>query len=393
MMRRRTSTIDAPRRGLRRRRRTVIEGAVRIDPRTKNMLHRIEPGEIAIILHEDLDQASAEGLVERGVAAVINCHRSISGRYPNAGPLVLERAGVPLIDAVGEEFLSSVAEGDRLCIRGVEVFKGDDRVGSGTLLSGEELEHQISNATLAIGEELERFVRNTMDYLSAERDLVLSGVGMPHLRVKIAGRPAVVVVRGNEYRADLATLRPYIKDMRPVLIAVDGAADALLEIGYRPDIIIGDMDSVSTGALTCGAEIVVHAYPDGRAPGMERIEGLGVDAHVFASAGTSEDIALLLAYENQADLIVAVGAHDNLVEFLDKGRAGMASTFIVRLKVGPKLVDAKGVNRLYRSQVRTRDLLVLVGSALVAMIVAAASSPGLRLWMQQLGDLIHDVFR
>ncbi len=392
-MKRRGATIDPPRRGLRRRRRSGIEGVAMIDARTKNMLHRLTGGEIAIILHEDLDQAAAEGLVERGVVAVVNCHRSVSGRYPNAGPLVLERAHVPLIDAVGEEILTHVSEGDRIAIRGTDVFKGDQLVASGTLLSGETLEHQISNATLAIGEELERFVRNTMDYLTAERDLVLSGAGMPELQTKIAGRPAVVVVRGNEYRADLATLRAYIKDMRPVLIAVDGAADALLESGHRPDIIIGDMDSISTTALTCGAEIVVHAYPDGRAPGMERVQALGVKAQTFASAGTSEDIALLIAYDNDADLIVAVGAHDNLVEFLDKGRSGMASTFVVRLKVGPKLVDAKGVNRLYRSQVRTRDMVVLVGSALIAMFVAAAASPGLRLWVQQLGDLIHDLFR
>lgn len=392
-MRRKDVAMDGPRYRSRRRRRIGLEGVARIDARTKNLLHRLGAGEVAIIMHDDLDQVAAEGLVDRGVLAVINCHRSITGRYPNAGPLVLARARVPLIDAVGEEILQRVNEGDRISVRGSDVYKGDELIASGTLLSGEALDRQIAEATSAIGEELERFVRNTMDYLQAERDLVLRGAGMPQLRTKIAGRPTVVVVRGSEYRADLATLGPYISDMRPVLIAVDGAADALIEAGYKPDVIIGDMDSVSTHALTSGAEIVVHAYPDGRAPGVERIQGLGIDAHIFPSAGTSEDIALLLAYENQADLIVAVGAHDNLVEFLDKGRAGMASTFIVRLKVGPKLVDAKGVNRLYRQQVRTRDMVVLVGSALAAMVVATAASPGLRLWVQQLGDLIHDLFR
>jgi uncharacterized membrane-anchored protein len=391
-MRRKAETLE--RRGvLRRRRNGAIDGVVRVDARTKNLLHRLQPGEIAIILHDDLDQVAAEGLVDRGVAAVINCHRSITGRYPNAGPLVLARASVPLIDAVGEDFLQHVSEGDRVSIREGEIHRDGSLVARGTVLTGEILDRQIADATASIGEELERFVRNTMDYLEAERDLVLQGAGMPQIRTKIAGRPAVVVVRGNEYRADLATLRAYISDMRPVMIAVDGAADALLEAGYRPDVIIGDMDSVSTTALTCGAEIIVHAYPDGHAPGLDRIKGLGIDAPMFPSAGTSEDIALLLAYENQADLIVAVGAHDNLVEFLDKGRAGMASTFIVRLKVGPKLVDAKGVNRLYRSQVRTRDMLALVTAALFAMVVAAAASPGLRLFVQQLGDLIHDLFR
>lgn len=392
-MRRRGSTIDAPRRRMMRKRRTTVGGPARIDARTKNLLHRLSPGEVAVILHEDLDQVSAEGLVERGASAVINCHRSITGRYPNAGPLVLARASIPLIDEVGEEILERLHEGDLLTVRGGDVFRGEELLASGTVLTGEILDHQIADATAAIGEELERFVRNTTKYLEAERDLVLRGVGMPQVRTAISGRPAVVVVRGNEYRQDLATLRPYIKDMRPVLIAVDGAADALIETGYKPDIIIGDMDSVSTDALTSGAEIIVHAYADGRAPGMERIEALGIDAQLFPSAGTSEDIALLLAFENGADLIVSVGAHDNLVEFLDKGRSGMASTFIVRLKVGPKLVDVKGVNRLYRTQVRTRDLIALVVAAFFALIVAAAASPGLRVFWRYTVDYVRDVWR
>jgi len=381
------------RRFFRRRPRGSIVGTVRIDRRTKNLLHRIRPGEIAIILHDDLDQVAAEGLLERGAIAVVNCHRSITGRYPNAGPLVLARANVPLIDGVGEEILEHVNEGDTVSIIGPEVFCREQLVGTGTLLDGEALERSLADAQAAMGEELERFVRNTMEYLQVERDLVLRGEGLPELKTKLKGRAAVVVVRGHEYRQDLRTLRPYISDMHPVLIAVDGAADALLDEGLKPDVIIGDMDSVSTNALTCGAEVVVHAYPDGRAPGLDRVQALGITPSILASAGTSEDIALLLAYESGSDLIVAVGAHDNLVEFLDKGRNGMASTFVVRLKVGPKLVDAKGVNRLYRSQVRTRDILLLVAAAIVAMAVAASLSPALRLWGQNLAAWLRSVWR
>lgn len=367
-----------------------IEAVARIDPKTKNMLHRMRPGEVAIILHEDLDQVAAEGLVDRGAAAVINCHRSITGRYPNAGPLVLARAAIPLIDDVGEVILDHVREGDLVRIDGGDIYVDDQVVARGTVLTGEVLDRAMARAEASIGDELERFVRNTMEYIAAERDLVLRGVGMPELRTKIDGRPCVIIVRGHEYRSDLRTIRHYINDMKPVLIAVDGAADALLEEGLTPDIIIGDMDSVSTDALTGGAEIVVHAYPDGRAPGLERVRALGLDAHVFASAGTSEDIAMLIAYEKHADLLVAVGAHDNLVEFLDKGRGGMASTFVVRLKVGPRLVDAKGVNRLYRTQVRTRDMILLVGSAAATIAVAAYIVPAMRLWMRQAVDLIQN---
>ena len=381
------------RRFFRRRSRGHITGVARIDRRTKNLLHRIRPGEIAIILHDDLDQVAAEGLIERGAIAVINCHRSITGRYPNAGPLVLARANVPLIDGVGEEILNHVTEGDVVSILGDVVYSREQAVGSGTLLDGDALDRALADAQAAMGEELERFVRNTMEYLQVERDLVLRGEGFPELQTKLRGRAAVVVVRGHEYRQDLRAIRPYISDMHPVLIAVDGAADALLDEGLKPDLIIGDMDSVSTNALTCGAEVVVHAYPDGGAPGLDRVQGLGLTPSILASAGTSEDIALLLAYEAGADLIVAVGAHDNLVEFLDKGRNGMASTFIVRLKVGPKLVDAKGVNRLYRSQVRTRDILLLITAAVVAMVVAASLSPALRLWGHNIVAWFHSVWR
>jgi len=377
----------------RRRKAAGIVGTARIDRRTKHLVHRIRPGDIAIILHEDLDELAAEGLIERGAAAVVNCHRSITGRYPNAGPLSLSRARIPLIDAVGEEILAHVREGDTVRVHEGAVYQGDRVVAEGTVLAGERLEQALARAQTALGDELDRFVANTVDYLRTERDLLLGGIGLPEIETPIAGRDAVVVIRGREFRQDLLTLRGYIADMKPVLIAVDGAADAMIEESLVPDLIIGDMDSVSTGALTCGAEVVVHAYPDGRAPGLERVEALGLDPHLCASAGTSEDIALLLAYEKGADLIVAVGAHDNLVEFLDKGRAGMASTFVVRLRVGPKLVDAKGVNRLYHSRVRTRDVLILVASAGAAMIAAGAASPSVRLMFRLIVDRVQDAFR
>ncbi|HEX9713291.1 MAG TPA: putative cytokinetic ring protein SteA [Actinomycetota bacterium] len=375
-----------------RRERDGIRGAARVDLRTKDLLLRLRPGDIAIIAHEDLDQVAAEGLVERGAAAVINAHRSITGRYPNAGPLVLARARIPLIDAAGDQLLEQVRDGEELLVKGAGVWSGDRHIAQGILLDGEQLDRVMEEASDAIGVELERFVRNTMEYLTAERDLVLHGGRMPVLRTRITGRHAVVVIRGAQYREDLRTLRGYINDIDPVLIAVDGAADALLEEGYKPAIVIGDMDSISNDALTCGAEVVVHAYPDGHAPGLDRTEALGLDAHVFPSAGTSEDIALLLAYGSGADLIVAVGAHDNLVEFLDKGRSGMASTFVVRLKVGAKLVDAKGVNRLYTSRVRTSDMVILVAAAAAAMMAVVFASPALRLFVRLTADWFRSLF-
>jgi len=382
------------RRLLRRRRRVpaVASGNARVDLRTKNLIPRLHPGEIAVIDHEDLDRISAEGLVERHPTAVVNARASITGRYPNSGPVVLARAGIPLIDRAGPDVLSTIREGDVLEVRGAEILRAGEVVAKGVLLEGEELDRQLAAAQTNLGAELESFARNTVDYVTRERELFLEGAGIPETRTPIEGRHALVVVRGYDYRQDLQTLRGYIGEVKPVLIAVDGAADALIEDGLRPDIIIGDMDSVSTDALTSGAEVIVHAYPDGHAPGLERLRGLGIEASVFASAGTSEDIALLLAYERRADLIVAVGSHANLVEFLDKGRGGMASTFLVRLRVGSKLVDAKGVSRLYRPTVRTRDVVILLGAAMLTWLIVAFSSPAVHLWLQQLWYRIAHLF-
>ena len=370
----------------------LIGRVARVDRRTKNLIPRLVPGDVAVIDHEDLDRVSAEGLVERHPAAVVNARASITGRYPNSGPAVLARAGIPLIDRVGPDALDAIKEGDVVQIRGNQVLRGDEIVAKGMLLDGEELERQLATARSRLGEELEAFARNTVDYLVRERELFLEGAGVPATSTKIEGRHALVVVRGYDYKEDLQTLRGYIADVKPVLIGVDGGADALIEDGYRPDIIIGDMDSVSTAALTSGAEVIVHAYPDGVAPGLERVRSLGIEASVFPSAGTSEDIALLLAYERRADLVVAVGSHAHLVEFLDKGRGGMASTFLVRLKVGSKLVDAKGVNRLYRPTVRRLDLFLLIGAALATWLIVALTSPAVRLWFEQIWERIRNLF-
>lgn len=379
-------------RGARRPTETAIVGAARVDRRTKDLIRRIQPGEIAVIDHGDIDRVSAEGLVERRAAAVVNAARSITGRYPNEGPMILARAGIPLIDDVGREILERVREGDVVRIEDAAVFHEGDLLATGLRLEGEALQRSLAAAHEALGEEFERFVENTMDYLRRERDLVLEGVGVPELRTRLEGRHALVVVRGYDYKSDLKTLRGYVGEVKPVIVAVDGAADALLEEGVTPDVVIGDMDSVSTEALACGAEIVVHAYPDGRAPGLERVEGLGLPVKVFRSAGTSEDIALLLAFERGAELIVAVGTHMNLIEFLDKGRGGMASTFLVRLRVGPKLVDAKGVSRLYRSQVRTRDIWLLVGSALASGVLIVSISPPLRLFGSRVINFFQELW-
>jgi uncharacterized membrane-anchored protein len=352
----------------------VITGAVRLDRRTKRLAGRLRPGEIAVIDHVDLDRLAADQLVAAGVAAVLNAKPSVSGRYPNLGPEVLVKAGIPLVDDLGDELFDVLRDGDVVVIEGDVVCRDGELVAKGARQDAEAVARAMADAREGLSVQLEAFAANTMEYLKQERDLLLDGVGVPDISTRIAGRHCLIVVRGYDYKADLDVLRPYIREFKPVLIGVDGGADALIEAGYTPDIIVGDMDSVTDDVLRCGAEVIVHAYPDGRAPGLARAHELGVEAIVFPAAATSEDIAMLLADEKGASLLVAVGTHATLVEFLDKGRGGMASTFLTRLKVGGKLVDAKGVSRLYRQSMSGSSLLLLVLSAIAAMASAVAVS-------------------
>jgi uncharacterized membrane-anchored protein len=352
-----------------------VLGTVRIDVRTKQLTKRLRSGDIAVIDHQDIDKVSAEALLACRPAAVINAASSITGRYPNLGPEILVDAGVPLVDSVGKDVMLELKDGQKARLDGDTLYIGDLIVAKGTLLDREIVDAAMAEARAGLAVQLEAFAANTMEYLRRERELLLDGVGVPDITTVLDGRHALVVVRGYHYKDDLQTLRHYIREFRPILIGVDGGADALLEAGHRPHLIVGDMDSVSDATLRCGAEIVVHAYRDGRAPGLDRVRKLGLDAVVFPATGTSEDVAMLLADDKGASLIVAVGTHATLVEFLDKGRSGMASTFLTRLRVGGKLVDAKGVSRLYRSRISNLSLGVMLFVGLLALFVALASTP------------------
>ena len=355
-----------------------------------------------MIDHEDVDRVSAESLIGAGVAGVVNGARSISGRYPNLGPLRLVEAGIPLVDSVGELVLRKVREGEELRLEGDRVYAGDRLVGVGIRQSEATVREAMAEAQLRLGERFESFARNTVDFMQRERDLLFGGSGLPELDHDLAGRPVLVVVRGYSYKEDLGVLRPYIRDVRPVLLGVDGGADALIEAGYRPDVILGDMDSVSDEALELArrpsrrwfrrhhaTELVLHAYQDGSAPGRARLLAAAVPFRIVEAAGTSEDGAFLLAHEKGAETIVSVGSHGNLREFLDKGREGMSSTFLVRLRVGEILMDAKGVSRVYSPRIRTRDSVLLVAAAIAAMAAVVAVSPPLRLYVIQLFEQLR----
>lgn len=361
-----------------------LKGVVRLDRKTKQLVRRLRPGDIAVISHQDLDEVAASALIRARVKAVINAFPSITGRYPNPGPEKLLRAGVPILDNVGEEIFNQLREGDLVQICGQAVFCKNKLVARGENLNWETISARMEQGRANLTRELKQFVNNTLKYAAREKEAFFGKIDVPDVPVELRGKHVLVVVRGKNYREDLLAIRPYVEEENPVLIGVDGGGDALLDLGYVPDIIIGDMDSVSDEVLTCGAHLVVHAYPDGKAPGLKRLEALGLTTTVFPAPGTSEDAALLLAYEKGAELIVAVGLHSNLLDFLEKGRSGMASTLLVRLKVGAILVDAKGVSKLYRGGIRLSYLGGMFLAGLFPLVVMFLISTRTQYFLQLL---------
>src|SRR3954449_8688351 len=362
----------------------TFTGPVRLGKRTKRLTKRLSPGDIAVIDHAEIDRVSGEDLVATGVRCVINCSRSASPRYGNQGPVIVTEAGVHLVDMSGAPLFDVLKDGDEVTVRGGALYRGDELIWEGEVQDREAVEAAYEAGRRGIGEALEAFAENTLSHIREERELVSGNLELPEFDTNMRDRPVLVVVRGIDHKKDLHALRPYVRDMKPVLIAVDGGADAIIEEGHTPDMIVGDMDSATDRALRCGAELVVHAYPDGRAPGRDRLDRLGLDYKGGPAPATSEDVAMLMAAEKGAELIVRVGSHFNLVEFLEKNRAGMSSTFLTRLRVGEILVDAKGVSRLYRPSAGRGPIMVVALAAFITLIIVVAASP-------TLGDLV-DLF-
>ena len=354
-----------------------VSGIARLGKRTKHLVKRLRRGDIAVIDHLDLDRVSAEDLIACGVEAVINTASSSSGRYPNAGPLLLVQAGVHLVDAPDSPLFDELDDGDTVLVRGGEVIRRGKIIARGEVQDPATLLELHDARRREIGEALESFAHNTVEHMVQERELLAGKLELPQFQTDLRDRAALVVVRGVDHKRDLRALRPYIRDEKPAMIAVDGGADAIVEEGFAPDMIVGDMDSATEPTLRCGAELVVHAYPDGSAPGRDRLDQLGLAYKLVPAPGTSQDVAMLIASEKGARLIVSVGSHFNLVEFLDKNRRGMSSTFITRLRIGEILVDAKGVSRLYRPRPGTRPLALLLGTGIMLLLAVMWLTPGL----------------
>jgi uncharacterized membrane-anchored protein len=365
----------------------TVTGPARLGRRTKLLVRHLTRGDVAVIDHRDIDRVSAEELISAGAAAVLNCKPSSSGSYPNLGPQLLVQAGVHLLDLPDDSLFGLLCDGEPITVRDGEVLRDGRVLTCGEVLDLARVRTETEARRREVGEALERFAHNTIEHMREERELLTGRIDLPRFDTDFRDRSVLVVVRGVGHQRDLRALRPFIRDMRPVLIAVDGGAEALLEAGLSPDVIVGDMDSAGETALRSGAELVVHSYPDGRAPGRARLRELGLPFKLVPAPGTSQDVAMLLAAEKGARLIVSVGSQFNLVEFLDRNREGMSSTFLTRLRIGEILVDARGVSRLYRPRPGLTPLLVVILAGLIAMIAVVALTPALRdvaelLWLK-----------
>ena len=362
-------------------------GVARVDRRIDALLRRIGPGDIAVLDQVDLDRRTADALVAAEVRGVVNAAPSISGRFPNLGPEILVGARITLVDGVGPEVLRIVKDGTKLRLHEGVLYAGTKELARGTEQTADSVADSMIEAKSGLSAQLEAFSANTIEFLRHERALVLDGVGVPEVDVAIKGRQVLVVAAGYDHTADLAALDRFIREYRPVLIGVEAGADALREAGHRPDLVVGDPNEVAASVLTCGAQVVIPAQPDGHAPGLERIQDLGVGAVTFPAVSNPEDLALLLAEAHGADLVITVGFQATLHEFLDRGRSGSnPSTFLTRLRLGTKLVDGKAVAALHRSRVSAGVVALMVLAALVAMAAALLVSDVGGVYTSLVGD-------
>jgi len=325
----------------------TVEGPARIGRLTKALVHRLRPGDIAVIAHTDLDELAAQDLASCGVAAVLDTRDSATGRLPVRGPRVLLDAGVPLVDRLDPELLELLDDGDAVTVRGGEVLRGDRVLATGRQVTPEVARACAQAAELELACALREFGANTLRHAAAELELLVEPIDVPDVDVCLKGRPCVVLARGPGYREDFSWVARRLSLRREAaLIAVDGAADWALACGWRPDLLVGDMDSASVAALRCGARLVVHASVGGDAPGARRLDALGLRGVMLRCRGTSVDAALLLAAELGASPIVALGIPRGALDYLERGRAGVASSWLVRLRLGDRIIDATGLARL-----------------------------------------------
>jgi uncharacterized membrane-anchored protein len=368
-----------------------VVGTARVGRRADALAPRLHPGDIAVLDHTDLDRASARALLDSGAALVVNAQPMISGRFPNLGPELLARAGIPMVEAIGTDALARLGDGRAVRVHDGRVYAGGTEVAVGREVDLVTVEAEMAAARSGLVTQLELLTRTSTEFLRREEALLLHGEGLPRTATRFAGRSAVVVVGGPEQDAELRAIRPYLKEQEPVLVAVGRVADVLRATGRRPDVVVLDADDEadrpSAATLKAARDVVVRVAP-GRPSGADVLERLGVRPLLFETTATAEDAALLVADSGDARLVIGVGLHATLEDFLDRQRGGLASTYLTRLRLGPRLVDAAAVPRLYSGRVRPRHLILLMLAGLVALAASVSVTPVGQDWLDQLTALL-----
>lgn len=368
-----------------------VRGTARVDRRTRSLLSRLNRGDVAVIDQVDLDRATAQELVDRGVSVVLNASTMLSGRFPSMGPKVLADAGVLMVDELGQELFTLVRDGDQVRVDGATVHARKDQEMIGHHLEPEILGAQLLEAAEGLAHQLDSFTHNSTEFLRREQDLLLHGQGVPIPSTPITDRPVVVVVAGADYEKELAAVRHFVSEQKPVVIGVDRAADALVKARMSPDVVVISADAreddlPSPKTLKAARDVVLLVDRGAPSSVAERFSALGVQPLLFTSSATTEDAALILADAGDASVIIGVGMHATLADFLDRQRAGLASTYLTRLKVGPRLVDAGAVPTLYSGRVRPRHLVALALAGCVALAAAISTTPVGQDWTDRVGD-------
>ena len=371
-----------------------LVGTARVDRRTKGLLPRLRPGDVAVLEHVDMDRATAQALVDAEVAAVVNAAPMISGRYPNLGPQVLVDAGVPVVDGIGGAGLAAVGDGRVVRLIDGSLYADGELLATGRVVDAETVATELDAARSGLATQLETLTHNSTEFLRREQDLLLHGLGVPRLGTRIARRPVVVVVRGHDHERELARIRPFLREQHPVLVGVGGGAEVLRAAGFKPDVVVidanaDDVELPGAKTLRAARDVVVRTDRGAGRAHVDSLERLGVRPLRFESAATPEDAALILADAGAAAVIVGVGMHATLDELLDRQRPGVASTYLTRLKVGPRLVDADAVPYLYSGRVRPWHLLLVMLAGLVALAAAISVTPVGQDWLDSLQGLLQ----
>ncbi|MBE7324242.1 hypothetical protein IEQ44_06220 [Nocardioides sp. Y6] len=374
-----------------------VSGPARVERRTRALLRRLQPGDVAVIDHLDLDRGTAQALLDAGVAAVLSASPLMSGRYPNQGPQVLAAAGIPVVDTLGEELFAQAREGSQVSVEGDVVRLAPDAVLSGRVLDEATVRELAEEARVGLTHQLESFTHNSTEFLRREQELLLHGHGVPVPRTRFADRPVVVVVPGRDFLQELREIRGFIREQRPVLVGVDRGAEALREAGLRPDVVVvsadaGDDELPSPRTLKTARDVVLRVDRGSTRAAGERFSRWGVTPLLLESTATTEDAALILADAQDAAVIVGVGMHATLDEFLDRQRAGLASTYLTRLKVGHRLVDATAVRTLYSGRTRPRHLAAVTLAGAVALLAAIGTTPVGQEWADALTDQLSSFY-